>query len=115
MTKIGYSTSVFWEIAGLAMVVGNLIWPLFVGALAAIVAIRKKHLPSYIALGGASLALFGHIVRMSGVTVHSSAANIPLPLLNQNYLVYFLFFHAIPIGMAVFSAAFLYAIIKRRI
>lgn len=115
MPEFGHSTSVFWVIAGLAMLVGNFIWPFLVAALAAIVASRNKHLSSFVALGGAILALSGHTVRLSGVTVHSSAANVPIPLLTENYFVYFLFFHAIPIGMAIFSTAFIYAIIKRRI
>jgi len=114
MQEINHSTSVFWSIAGLAMLVGSFCWPFLVAALATTAALRSKSRSSFFAFGGACLALLGHIVRVSGVAVKSSAANIPLPLLTENYLVYFLFFHAIPIGMALFSAAFLYAFLKHR-
>jgi hypothetical protein len=115
MPELGYSTSHFWGIAGFLLIACNAMWPFVVAIVALLVAARKKQGFAFVALFGALLAAAGHAVRLSGVTVHSSSANIPLPLVSENYAIYFLFFHALSIGMAIFGAAYLYASVSRRI
>ena len=83
MPELGYSTSHFWDIAGLLLIACNVVWPFVVLVGALLFAARRKEGFAFVALFGAVLAAAGHAVRLSGVTVHSSAANIPLPLVSK--------------------------------
>jgi hypothetical protein len=102
-----YSGSVIWWLADIVNTSVYLLYPIVIFAVALLWAIKAKSKLSFLALFGAVLCLGANVTHRVIGEVKSVALGYPVPHIEENVFIWFIFRQGISLGLFLFALALL--------